>query len=78
MDDDGEAPLDDFVEAHETRVVDVHALRVRVELEAVQPEGGRALHFGLHVLEVGVHGAEPDELGVRVALRGDEVVDVWN
>ena len=75
VDDDGQAALDHLVDAHEARVVHVHLLGVGMQLHAAQAQADGALYLHLGVLEVLVHGHEPDEFGMEAALLGDEVVD---
>lgn len=75
VDGDGQSAGDDLVELHETRVIRIDHLRVGVDLEAVQAKLYCAFDLGFLVLEIGMHGAEADELGMRVRLLGDEIVD---
>ena len=65
----------DLVDGHQARIVHVHFLRVGMQLHAVKPQLDHAVDFRLGVLEILVHGAESDELGMQLALLGDEVVD---
>ena len=46
-----------------------------MQLHTVKPQLDHAVDLRLGVLEILVHGAESDELGMQLALLGDEVVD---
>ena len=74
VDGDGQTAGDDLVELHEARVNRIDHLRVGMDLESVQAELYHAVDLGFLVLEIGMHGAEPDELGMPARLVGDEVV----